>query len=169
MQPPGFDSTPPAPPPQPPQQREQLPPQLPYEFTPVQDDVIRSLAGKMKFVGIFHILAACIIGLSGLIALFYAPLIAVVYLVLLMPQLLVGIWTIIAAQSFKLVVSTRGRDIPHLMSALTSLRKLYTLMFWLLIAAFALILLAVAAGIFLCTMGVFPGTRETSTYTALMF
>jgi hypothetical protein len=142
---------------------------MPYEFTPAQDDIIRSLAGKMKFVGIFHILAGCVIGLAGLIALFYSPLIGVVYLVLLTPQLLIGIWTVIAAQSFKLVISTRGRDIPHLMGALTALRKLYTLMFWLLIAAFVFILLAVAAGILLWTMGVFPGTHETSTYTALMF
>jgi len=123
----------------------------------------------MKFVGIFYILASCVVGLAGLVALFFSPLIGVLYLVLLIPQLLIGVWTINAAQSFKLVVSTRGRDIPHLMGALTSLRKLYTLMFWLLIATVVLVLLAIAAGILLWTMGVFPGTHETSTYTALMF
>jgi hypothetical protein len=93
----------------------------------------------------------------------------VLYLVLLIPELLIGIWTINAAQSFKLVVETKGRDIPHLMAALTALRKLYTIMFWLLIAALALVLLAIATGILLWTLGIIPGTHEASTYTALMF
>ncbi len=168
-QPPGSESLTPVPPSLPAQPQEQPTPQTPYEFTPAQDDIIRALAGKMKFVGIFHIVASFIIGLAGLIALFFSPLVGALYLVLLTPQLLIGIWTINAAQSFKLVVGTRGRDIPHLMGALTALRKLYTLMFWLLIAALLIAVLAVAAVILLWTMGVFPGTHEASTYTALMF
>jgi hypothetical protein len=168
-QPPGSDSHTPVPPPHPPQLQEQPKPQPTYEFTPAQDDIIRALAGKMKFVGIFYIVASCFVGLAGLVALFFSPLIGVFYLVLLTPQLLIGIWTINAAQSFKLVVGTRGRDIPHLMGALTALRKLYALMFWLLIAALVLVLLAIAAGILLWTMGIIPGTHETSTYTAKMF
>jgi hypothetical protein len=168
-QPPGFDSHPPVPPPNPPQPQEQPKAQLPYEFTAAQDDIIRALAGKMKFVGIFYIVASCFMGLAGLVALFFSPPVGVLYLVLLIPELLIGIWTINAAQSFKLVVETKGRDIPHLMAALTALRKLYTIMFWLLIAALALVLLAIAAGILLWTLGIIPGTHEASTYTALMF
>jgi len=123
----------------------------------------------MTFVGIFYVVASVLIGLAGLVALFFAPLIGALYIILLTPQLLIGIWTINAANSFKLVVDTRGHDIPHLMNALTSLRKLYTLMFWFLIAALVLIVLAVAAGILLWAMGIIPGTHEGSTYTALMF
>jgi uncharacterized membrane protein len=156
-QPPGTDAHAPVPPPQP-----------PYEFTSAQDDIIRALAGKMKFVGIFYIVASCFVGLAGLISLFFSPLISAFYLVLLTPELLIGIWTINAAQSFKLIVETRGRDIPHLIGALTALRKLYTLMFWLLIVALVLVLLAIAAGVLLWTMGIIPGTREAATYTALM-
>jgi hypothetical protein len=166
-QPPGSDSH--APVPHPAQPPEQPPPRPPYEFTPTQNDVIRGLAGKMKFVGIFYIVASCFVGLAGLVAMFFSPLIGAFYLVLLTPELLIGIWTINAAQSFKLVVDTKGRDIPHLMGALTALRKLYTLMFWLLIAALVLVVLAVAAGILLWTMGIIPGTHDSSTYTALMF
>ncbi|MDP2885743.1 MAG: hypothetical protein Q8P51_12070 [Ignavibacteria bacterium] len=122
----------------------------------------------MKFVGIFYVIASVLMGLAGLVALFIAPLIGVLYLILLTPQLLIGIWTINAASSFKLVVDTRGHDIPHLMNALTSLRKLYTLMFWLLIVALAFMVVAIAAGIFMWAMGMFPVSTETSTYTALV-
>ncbi len=168
-QPPGSDSHPPVPPPHPPQSQEQPKPQLAYEFTVTQNEIIRTLAGKMKFVGIFYIVASCFVGLAGLIAMFFSPLIGVVYLVLLTPELLIGIWTINAAQSFKLVVETKGRDIPHLINALTALRKLYTLLFWLLIAALVFLMLAIAAGILLWTMGLIPGTHDGATYTALMF
>ena len=166
---PGSDFQPPVPPPNPPQPQEQPKAQLPYEFTARQDDIIRALAGKMKFVGIFYVVASCFLGLAGLVAMFFTPLVGVLYLVLLIPELLVGIWTINAAQSFKLVVETNGRDIPHLMAALTALRKLYSIMFWLLIAALMLALLAIAIVLLLWTMGIIPGTYESSTYTALTF
>jgi hypothetical protein len=140
-----------------------------YEFTIAQSESIRVLSRRMKFVGIFYIVASLLMGLAGLVALFIAPLMGVLYLILLVPQLLIGIWTISAAQSFKLIVDTEGRDIPHLMVALTALRKLYTLMLWLFIAAIVLIVLAVAAGVLLWATGIIPGTHDGSTYTALMF
>lgn len=140
-----------------------------YEFTIAQNESIRVLSRRMRFVGIFSVIASVLMGIAGLVALFIAPLIGVLYLILLTPQLLIGIWTINAAQSFRLVVDTKGRAIPHLIGALTALRKLYTLMFWLLIAALVLGVLAIAAGILLWTMGIIPGTHEGSTYTALMF
>lgn len=165
-QPPESDAHVPFPPPLQPQEQPRLQP--PYEFTPAQDAIIRGLAGKMKFVGIFYIVASCFTALAGVIALFFSPLIGVLYLVVLTPELLIGIWTINAAHSFKLIVETKGRDIPNLMGALSALRKLYTVMFWLLIAALMLALLAIAAVILLWTLGIIPGTHESSTYTALM-
>ncbi len=138
-----------------------------YEFTQAQNDIIRSLSRKMMFVGIFYVIASGLVGIAGLIALFVMPVVGLVYLILLIPELLIGIWTIHAAHSFRLVVDTRGHDIPHLMGALTSLRKLYTLMFWLLVVAVIVMVLAVAAGIILWTMGLIPGTQEASAYTSL--
>ena len=123
----------------------------------------------MKFVGIFYVLASVIVGLAGLISLFFAPLIGVFYMVLLTPELLIGIWTINAANSFRLIVDTRGHDIPHLMHALTSLRKLYTLMFWLLIITFVLIVVAVGVVVFLMSSGIWPISTHRSTYTGLVF
>lgn len=168
-QPSEFDPQAPSQPPrqeQPQTQPESQP--VGYEFTIAQNESIRVLSRRMKFVGIFYVIASVLMGLAGLVALFIAPLIGVLYLILLTPQLLIGIWTINAASSFKLVVDTRGHDIPHLMNALTSLRKLYTLMFWLLIVALAFMVVAIAAGIFMWAMGMFPVSTETSTYTALV-
>lgn len=140
-----------------------------YEFTKAQNESIRVLSGRMKFVGIFHVIASVFIGFAGLVALFIAPLIGVLYLIMLAPQLLIGIWTINAANSFELVVNTRGHDIPHLINALSSLRRLYTLMFWLLIVALIFMVVAIAAGIFLWTMGMLPVPPDGSTYTELDF
>jgi len=167
-QPPEFDYQAPSQPPrqgQPQTQPESQP--VGYEFTIAQNESIRVLSRRMTFVGVFHVIASVLVGLAGLVALFIAPLIGLLYIILLTPQLLIGIWTITAANSFKLVVNTRGHDIPHLMNALTSLRKLYTLMFWLLIVAFVFIVVAIAAGIFMWATGMFPVQPETSTFTAL--
>ena len=169
-QPPEFDHQAPSQPPR--QEQHQTHPEsqhVGYEFTIAQNESIRVLSRRMTFVGIFYVIASVLIGLAGLVALLIAPLSGVLYIILLTPQLLIGIWTINAANSFKLVVDTRGHDIPHLMNALTSLRKLYTLMFWLLIVALVLVVLAIAAGILLWAMGIIPGPHEGSTYTALMF
>lgn len=140
-----------------------------FEFSPPQDDVIRTLSKRMQFVGTIYVIASMIVGFAGLVALIFAPMVALLYFLLLIPELLVGIWTIHAAHSFRLVVDTPGHDIPHLMKALSSLRKLYTLMFWLLLAALAFMILAIAAGVFMWLSGVIPGTTESPAYTLLVF
>ena len=143
-------------------------PAMHYEFSNPQDDVIRSLSRKMKFVGVFYVLASGLMGVAGLIALFLSPVAGVFYLILLIPELLIGIWTLHAANSFQMVVETRGHDIPHLMNALTALRKLYTVMFWLLIAGLALLLLAIAIGMFLWSSGMIPGGGGHPTLTVYL-
>ena len=160
-----------APTPPSPQQGQSAPaphPPLPtYEFSSTQHDVIRSLSQKMKFVGIFYVLASCLVGLAAIAAMFFSPLVGLLYLVILTPELLIGIWTIHSANSFQMVVETSGRDIPHLMNALAALRKLYTLMIWLLIAALVFMVLAMAVGVFLWTSGLLPGHSGNSTFTVL--
>ena len=138
-----------------------------FEFSPIQADVIRSLSKRMNFVGTIYLIASIIVGLAGLVALMFSPLVGAFYFLLLIPELLVGVWTIHAAHSFRQVVDTPGRDIPHLMKALSSLRKLYTLMFWLLIAALAFMILAIAAGVFMWLTGMVPGSSEGTAYTLL--
>ena len=140
---------------------------LGFVFNPVQADVIRSLSKRMNFVGTIYVIASIIVGLAGLVALIFSPLVGIFYFLLLIPELLVGIWTIHAANSFRQVVDTRGHDLLHLMKALSSLRKLYTIMFWLLLAALAFMILAIAAGVFMWLSGMLPGTTEGTAYTLL--
>jgi uncharacterized membrane protein len=134
-----------------------------YEFTMAQNDIIRALAVKMKFVGFIYVFIGSLGALISLIALFIKPLFGLFYLLLLTPQLLIGIWNISAANSFGQIVYTRGHDIAHLMSAIVSLRKLYTLMFWLLVLILSLVLIGIAAGLFLWTTGGLPISTGVST------
>ncbi len=153
---------------QPPQAQPQPKPQPPaYEFSANQNETIRVLASRMKFVGIFYVAAGALFGFFGLVALFFAPLVGIAYLIAIVPQLLIGIWTTNAGTSFRQIVDTKGHDIPALMNALVSLRKLYTLQFWLLILALIFIVLAIAAGIFLWTSGLLPIPVEGTTVTML--
>jgi hypothetical protein len=146
----------------------QAPPQHhAFEFSAHQYDVIRSLSKRMHFVGTIYLVASIVVGLAGLVALIFAPMIAILYFLLLIPELLVGIWTIHAAHSFRQVVDTTGHDIPHLMKALSSLQRLYTLMFWMLLAALAFVIIAIAAAVFMWLSGLMPGTGEGSVYTLL--
>src|SRR5262249_43319151 len=60
--------------------------------------------------------------------------------------LLIGVWTRSAGGSFKQVVETQGGDIRHLMDALSSLNKMYSLVYTLILLALLL---------FLATVGLF--------------
>jgi len=61
--------------------------------------------------------------------------------------LLLGVWTRSAAGSFKKIVDTKGSDISHLMEALSSLNKMYSLIYTLII--FGLLLFLAAVGLFI--------------------
>jgi hypothetical protein len=60
--------------------------------------------------------------------------------------LMIGAWTRSAAGSFRLIVDTRGSDISHLMDALSSLNKMYTLVYTLILVG--LLFLIVTVGLF---------------------
>lgn len=129
-----------------------------YEFTAEQNETIRKLAGRMKFVGVYSIVVGILVVLFSILA-----LIGALYLMTQLPseagpglkvqlivgvlmyfavaaiQLLTGIWTSAAATQFKLIVTTVGQDIGHLMTALGSLRKLYSLQVTLLIVGLILV------------------------------
>jgi hypothetical protein len=139
-----------------------------YEFTLVQDDIIRTLSKKMKFVGYFYLVVSGLIGLAGLAFMFLNAWIGLLYLIMMTPELLIGIWTLNAGKSFRLVVDTKGHDIPHLMNALNSLRKLYTLMFWILIIGLVFMVLAIIAAIVLISSGLIPMPTEGTTITSML-
>jgi hypothetical protein len=166
-QPLGEPSQPVPPQQKPTSQAAPKPPPLGYEFTPPQNQNIRLLSGKMKFVGVFYIVAAALFGLLGVGAIFFMPMIGIIYIVVMIPELLIGIWTTKAASSFRKIVETKGHDIPHLMNAVASLRKLYTLQYWLLIIALMLIVVSVVVVVILWMSGMLPMPGGSGTYTML--
>lgn len=119
-----------------------------FEFGATQNETIRLLAARMKFVGIFYIVIGVLFGIGALITLFTVPFVGIVYAVVTVAEILIGVWTLNAASSFKMIVETTGSDIAHLNNAIESLRKLYNLQFWLLIVTiiFFIIALILALG-----------------------
>lgn len=112
-----------------------------YEFTGEQNRVIRSLARKMQAVGIFMLVLGAL-ALAGFVAsLFGTP--AGVWIPVAVFFALIGVWTVRAGREFRQVVETEGSDISHLMTALTELKKFYTLNFWLFVVYLVLIVLAI--------------------------
>ena len=115
-----------------------------YEFNNIQNQLIRELAEKMRFVGYF------LIGLGVLVTIFGLVLIArggLGNIIQGIVQIIIGFWTTKAASAFKQIVATQGNDIENLMGALSELRKLYTLQYWLYIVALIFVALGVVLGI----------------------
>lgn len=103
-----------------------------YEFTGSQNELIRDLAKKMRFVSYFLIGVGVLSAIAGLLTVLRGGggsiINGIVYIV-------IGIWTTSAASSFQKIVDTQGNDIENLMLSLGELRKLYTFQYWLLIIA----------------------------------
>ncbi len=115
-----------------------------YEFNNIQNQLIRELAEKMRFVGYF------LIGLGVLVTIFGLVLIArggLGNIIQGIVQIIIGFWTTKAASAFKQIVATQGNDIENLMGALGELRKLYTLQYWLYILALIFVALGVVLAI----------------------
>jgi len=127
-----------------------------YEFDETQNQVISSLAHKMKFVS-FFLLGIGILKFGFAITLLMAqmeqggaPVAPLDGFITGVIYLLLGIWGIKAAGSFQKVVDTEGNDIDHLMSALGNLKNVVSLAYWLLIifllAIIVMIILAMVLG-----------------------
>lgn len=110
-----------------------------YEFSEAESQTIKTLASRMKWVGLFLLVIGSAIGLVSAVALVKSALessldlYALIFLLFAVVFLLIGIWTTSAAKSFALIAQTSGSDVANLMNALTCLLKLYYLQFWLII------------------------------------
>jgi ABC-type branched-subunit amino acid transport system permease subunit len=118
-----------------------------YEFTGEQSETIKTLAFRMRWVGIFLIAIGVLAGIAGLMSLGEAG-IAVVSIIQAAIYALIGLWTIRAAASFAKIPATEGQDISNLMNALGSLRSLYNFQFWLIIAGLVVLVLSLLARLF---------------------
>jgi hypothetical protein len=118
-----------------------------FEFTAEQNETIQLLSHRMKWVGGFQILSG-IGAIIAAIALFaksqepFALLLAGVVL------LVVGLYTSSASKSFSDIVTTTGADITHLIEAVQTLKSLYNIQFWLIMAYVIIVGLVILAAIF---------------------
>lgn len=115
-----------------------------YEFNNTQNQLIRELSEKMRFVGYFLIGLGVLVTIFGLVLIARGGLGNIIQGVV---QIIIGFWTTKAASAFKQIVATQGNDIENLMGALAELRKLYTLQYWLYIVALIFVALGVVLGI----------------------
>jgi sulfite exporter TauE/SafE len=117
-----------------------------YEFTGAQNQLISTLAKRMKFVAIFFIVLGAIVAAGGLFTL-SRGIEGIVTIFMGALYIIIGIWTIRAANSFKQIVDTEQSDISYLMNALNELKKLYTLQYVLMIIAIVFMGIAILGGI----------------------
>jgi hypothetical protein len=123
-----------------------------FEFTAAQNETIQVLSHRMRWVGGFQILSGIGVIVAGIVVFArgeegYALLLTGVLL------LVIGFYTISASKSFSDVVQTVGADITHLMEAVRTLKSLYNIQFWLVIAYLIIIGLLLLAAIFRALLG----------------
>ncbi len=109
-----------------------------YEFSDEENTVFRQLALRMRVVGIALLTWGI---LQGPKILADGDIGAIMLSLGLMTS---GVWTIRTAHSFRAIHQTQGSDIAHLMSALRSVHKLYTLVAGIITVIIVWILLALA-------------------------
>jgi hypothetical protein len=141
-----------------------------YEFTETQNRGIGSLARKMRLVGLVAVVLGAVELILGLLLLIYAfrdqlpaevlrripedalkqlPPPSQLWAVVVQAAtsalifLLIGMWTRSAAREFQQIVDTRGQDISHLMNALGSLHKMYSLLYTIIVVGILAFLLSI--------------------------
>jgi hypothetical protein len=126
-----------------------------YEFSEVENRVVASLARTCGIAGVLTVLlGVVVVGIGvGVIVKFGLPaeLAADALGVIAASTLffLFGIWTIRASRRLRLVVTTRGNDVSHLLGGFRELRRVYRTQQWLLIICFCLFIVALIIGIVL--------------------
>ena len=121
-----------------------------YEFSPEQDDKITALAASQGLFGMIVLGVGLLVAIRLAMRLvqwglgrspFVPELFLLIFFVLLLFPL--GACLIRSARSFDLIVRTRGRDIDHLMNAVTELTRFFSPL------VFLYVLLALAGVVFL--------------------
>ena len=118
----------------------------PYEFNNTQNQLIRQLAQKMRFVGYILLTLGVLVIVAGIVNFRLGGFATIIQGII---QLIIGLWTAKAATSFQLIVKTQGNDIENLMTALGELRKLYALQYWIFIIALVLVVVGIVASLIL--------------------
>jgi hypothetical protein len=116
-----------------------------YEFSYSENLIIGNLGSKMSFVGLFMLGIGLFFFSSVIIRWVQSHHLEVALLFLTLLFIVVGIWTHRAGRGFRSVAETQGKDISHLMGALGSLLKLYTLLYLLFFIALVFAIIQLGA------------------------
>lgn len=118
-------------------------PEKNYEFDSSQNETIFTLAKSLQFVGAVTLLLAILFVLGMLRAFSESDWgDAISHGMSVAFTLAMGSLTYKAGREFQAIVATSGKDISHLMTALENLRKVYSVLSWIIIL-FALLLTVV--------------------------
>ncbi len=123
-----------------------------YEFSSSQNELIKNLADKMRFVSYFLIAVGVLTAIGGIFAIRAGGFGNIISGIV---QVVIGVWTKNAASAFHRIVQTQGNDIENLMGALGELRKLYVLQYWALIITLIFVAIGLVAAIILGATGGF--------------
>lgn len=116
-----------------------------FEFSQEQNALIGDLSWKMRFIGTFLSVIGLLICVSGILQ--QAPGMGATFVQGFL-FILLGVWTRQAGCEFQVIVDTKGEDVHHLMTALLCLKKCFTLQYWLVIIALAMLIVAWAILLF---------------------
>lgn len=120
---------------------QSLPEDENYEFSNEQNEMITLLSSKMNSVGIYFYAVGIISGVFAILNLFSKQTLNFIYPIIQAAIfLIIGNLTKSAATSFKMIVVTKGSDIKHLMTAITTLSKFFKLIFSIVIVASVLLI-----------------------------
>lgn len=101
-----------------------------YEFSAEQNAVIRDLAAVMSVAGLVLMALAivAILYVGVFVATAARDPTPMVFAAFCAPMVIAGFWVRGAAAPLLKIVETEGRDITHLMSALSELRRIFALL-----------------------------------------
>ena len=108
-----------------------------FEFNDQQNQVIKSLASAMRWIGAVLMVVGALMAIAGILSIGGKGAASLLQGVL---WLIIAFWTYKAAGAFRKIVDSQGNDVHHLMQALRSLLNLYRIQV-ILLAVFALILI----------------------------
>lgn len=121
-----------------------------YEFDSAQNQLLSKLGGRMKWVARFMVALSVVMVIGGIAALGDGAAGPITQAFL---TFILALWTRRAAAAFESMAETEGSDISSLMYALTQLRKLYTLQFWVMLVAIVLVTIGVLAALGILAFG----------------
>lgn len=121
-----------------------------YEFDSGQNELLRTLGRRMKWVARFMIAFSVVLAIGGIASLGDDAVGPIAQAVL---TFVLALWTRRAAAAFEDMVETEGSDISSLMYALLQLKKLYTLQYWVMLLAIGLAFVGVLAALGVLVFG----------------